>query len=875
MKKTQRKDAVRNIRHKVVSWISIVIVTTMAVGCFLGAANYRESVARQGETFYRAQGYKDLDVNVSLGVTEEDIQWIRGTEGVADAEGTHLVSAELEAGNTSAAIEAVRLTERINTPEVTEGELPKAADECALSEHMMKQYDISVGDTVRITAEGRFARFLAGERFTVTAAVIHPEYLLSGGANVALLPDAAFDTTLLGGGYMRALVLAEAAQNSKLFTEEYYTDILPAETKVRELMEGRAVERAETVRMEAGLLLQTAKAVADEMFARPEEEFAAYEAEILGVLGQVMPFLTSSLGMTADMNAYDTDWPVEKKKEFIYGGIAEAEELLKNLTCRVLVQNRRFSTGYTSIQTNTGAVGAAAGAFALLFILVGALVCFSTITIIVDEQKRMIGATKAFGFFNREIFAKYLVFSISAVLAGIFLGFGLSLALEAVFSSVTGGQYVYGKSPLIFPPQTAIPISLAEIAVAVLATFIACRALLKQQAVQLMSGESAGKVRRRSKESKGKGSLYSRLILRNMKTEAARVGISIFIIACSCALIGVGFSLKFAFSGMLDKQLHEIQRYDLKVWLPEDADETVRLKAEEVLKEYGTSFTAVTEEGGIYRTGDLQEYAYFFTAGEEVSPAFFHLKDAAGKELSPPEDGILVQQRISEKTGLKEGDTVILYDSTLEPRAVRVSGVFENRIGRTLVMSPAAYRSIFGREPQENRYLVELNGADRETVKQSIAATSPGFLFEDEGTTTASYNSLSGVYDMIVLIMTFLAVFMSVFVLLNLTNIFVNRKKKELIIMRLNGFSYRQTVGYLLRETLMTILLGFLLAVVVGGIAARIMIIFIEPPDGMFDRAFQPLAWVIAICMEAVFAAIINRIAFRRVKKLNLTDWAA
>ena len=36
MKKTQRKDAIRNIWKKKVSWISIVIVTMLTVGVFMG-----------------------------------------------------------------------------------------------------------------------------------------------------------------------------------------------------------------------------------------------------------------------------------------------------------------------------------------------------------------------------------------------------------------------------------------------------------------------------------------------------------------------------------------------------------------------------------------------------------------------------------------------------------------------------------------------------------------------------------------------------------------------------------------------------------------------------------------------------------------------
>ena len=39
----------------------------------------------------------------------------------------------------------------------------------------------------------------------------------------------------------------------------------------------------------------------------------------------------------------------------------------------------------------------------VLFILITAIVCFSTLTIIIDEQKKLIGTAKAFVFHKREV----------------------------------------------------------------------------------------------------------------------------------------------------------------------------------------------------------------------------------------------------------------------------------------------------------------------------------------------------------------------------------------------------------------------------------------------------------------------------------------
>ena len=57
MKKTQRKDAIRNIWKKKVSWISIVIVTMLTVGVFMGCRFFNMSTERDGTAYYKKHNF--------------------------------------------------------------------------------------------------------------------------------------------------------------------------------------------------------------------------------------------------------------------------------------------------------------------------------------------------------------------------------------------------------------------------------------------------------------------------------------------------------------------------------------------------------------------------------------------------------------------------------------------------------------------------------------------------------------------------------------------------------------------------------------------------------------------------------------------------
>ena len=128
--------------------------------------------------------------------------------------------------------------------------------------------------------------------------------------------------------------------------------------------------------------------------------------------------------------------------------------------------------------------------------------------------------------------------------------------------------------------------------------------------------------------------------------------------------------------------------------------------------------------------------------------------------------------------------------------------------------------------------------------------------------------------DTLVLLFIFIAAIMAGVVQMNLTNMYVLQKKRELTIMRVNGFSTKEVIGYMLRETFLTTTLGILFGILIGtGISYRI-VRTIEQSFLQFDRTPNYKAWLIASLMTILFTAIVNLIALRKVKHLKLTDVA-
>ena len=134
------------------------------------------------------------------------------------------------------------------------------------------------------------------------------------------------------------------------------------------------------------------------------------------------------------------------------------------------------------------------------------------------------------------------------------------------------------------------------------------------------------------------------------------------------------------------------------------------------------------------------------------------------------------------------------------------------------------------------------------------------------------FDAVSSIIIIGVAINIFMATVMAGVVLLNLTNTYIMQKKTELTIMRINGFTAREVKGYVLRETVVTTVIGIVLGIISGSVISYHIIRSMEQPFLQFDRDLCPKAWLIGTVMTLFFTVVINIIALHRIKDLKLAD---
>ena len=188
-------------------------------------------------------------------------------------------------------------------------------------------------------------------------------------------------------------------------------------------------------------------------------------------------------------------------------------------TCRWVVFDNNTNPGFVYGIANSNKLASLSMSFSVIFLIVGALVIYATISRMVEQQRKLIGVNKALGLFNREIFAKYLFFACFAVLLGVGLGVGLAyLPMQRAVLSSYEAHLNYGVGTKSFlKTDTAIVLG-GGLIVSFLAVYLGCVQLLRQSALSLIQGSSISSGRRK-RGSSAKRSLFFRLILRNMMTD--------------------------------------------------------------------------------------------------------------------------------------------------------------------------------------------------------------------------------------------------------------------------------------------------------------------------------------------------------------------
>ena len=517
---------------------------------------------------------------------------------------------------------------------------------------------------------------------------------------------------------------------------------------------------------------------------------------------------------------------------------------------------------------------------ALLFVFVGLMVCFTSITRSINESQTIAGVQKALGFRSREILAHYMAYSLLAAAIGVLVGYALGFfGIESVVNDAYAKLYVIGAITNVYVVPEALVIAVVELALIALATWLPCRKLLRRPAVELLKGETYAGGRTRFYEKWRvwqRMSLYTQTTVNNLMNDGARIIATLVGITGCTALIVMSLSLRSSILSTPVRHFERIWIYDASL-VSDTAVPGGHQALEQVLDESGADYTSVRREAVYIRdeTGTLNKADLIVPEDAEDLRAFIHLDDyRTGRPLSLTDDGVIVSYTYAKHYGLKAGDTLHLLDTAGRSHDCVVSGISQHYLSSMqVVMTPSYYQHLMGWAAQSNTLYLRYGAADRNAVAQKLQTTEGYFSLTDESAKwIAKFQEFSGSVMLVVYIGLSLSVTMALLVLLNLNIVCVNEKTNELVVMRINGFSIRAVKAYLYRDNIVLTALGILGGVGIGLALGRCVLEILQKSGDNFYTTPDLTDCLIGAGLAALFSLATNLIALRRVNTLSVSD---
>ena len=559
------------------------------------------------------------------------------------------------------------------------------------------------------------------------------------------------------------------------------------------------------------------------------------------------------------------------------------KELDAMATCEWYVLGRDTNSGFVSYSQDAERVDNLSSIFPVIFFVVAALACLTTMTRMVEEQRTQIGSLKALGFSRLAISQKYIGYAFVASLVGGLIGLGVGATLiPAVIANAF--QIMYAIPGLDYKMQLPLFVLavLAAVACTTGAALWACLSTLIDTPANLMRPRApkAGKrvFLEYIKPIWRRLSFTWKVSMRNLFRYQKRFWMTVIGIGGCTALIVTGFGLHESIFDVLDKQFDEISLYDATVGLDEDLTEEQKqgiedyLDGEEAVADYmftyqqmmDASTTGTSYDVYLFAVDDVEEFGRFVDLR--------HRSDHSPVELDG--SGVVIDEKLSELLDVSVGDTITLEgDQRVE--AV-VADITENYVYHYVYLTRDLYTQLYGEDYQNNVMLlayqdgmgVDVSNQTSETLMKMDGVASYSYI----ATIRDSFEDSMDAINYAVVIIIVAAAALAFVVLYNLTNINITERRSELATLKVLGFYDGETTAYVLRENVFLTIFGVILGLVLGRFLHSWMVLTVEVDLVMFGRTAPPYAYVLAAALTALFSLIVNVAAHFRLKKIDMVE---
>ncbi|HOF99656.1 MAG: Chromosome partition protein Smc [Firmicutes bacterium ADurb.Bin248] len=602
---------------------------------------------------------------------------------------------------------------------------------------------------------------------------------------------------------------------------------------------------------------------AEEQLAAGQDEYDAGYADYLGAAAEAQSSISD--GRSRIQNIRDMFSSVESGKWYAFS----RDDIILS---------------YAGLDQDAQRIDAIAAIFPVFFVLVASLVCLTTMSRMIDEQRVQIGTYKALGYSSAQISGKYMVYSAAACMTGGVLGQLICIQLlPRVIIGAYSTLYRLPDIEIVIPWSMSALSMLAALLCTVMAAWYSCHRELKVTTAALMRPKMPRGGKRIFMERWTKlwraMSFSQKITARNLLRYKLRLLMTVLGISGCMALIVAGLGMHDGVNPIVDKQYGEINRYKIMFTLSRDL---TRGEADALGRRLAADGRLSGEMFSKIRSVDVDGN------GEDIHNVFvFTPQDAAridrmislrspedGSPLRLGDEGVIITDKLAQVLGAGAGD-MVAFSADGERYTLPVAAIAENYIYHYIYMSPALYEETFGAQVKFNTIacaagegMTDFDGfaADWLSKDSSILSIS------NVDSARKSFDETIRSINIIIFVMLIAAGALAFVVVYNLTNINISERTREIATIKVLGFRHGETNMYIFRENFVMGALGILLGSVIGCFLARFMLKTVEVDMVRFVRSIAASSYVYAALLTAFYIVSVNLLMTRRMRGISMVE---
>lgn len=663
--------------------------------------------------------------------------------------------------------------------------------------------------------------------------------------------------------------------------ESSKSELLLGEKKLKETK--ATLEASEKKIANEKTKLKSSEKLAEEKFKKAEEELSQRENQIEEAK---LELKENKAKLKTELNKAKKE--LQEAEEKIVDGeekIKDAKKQIKKIEKPTLyVLDRDSHQSFVEYEGCANSIDALAKIFPVFFFAVAALVCLTTMTRMVDEQRINIGTLKGLGYKTSQISKKYILYALIACITGSILGLAIGFSVfPTVIFFAYGMMYSIENIVYVFSIPIAIGITSLALIIIILSAYMACRKELKETPAILMRPKAPKSGKRILLERIpfiwNRFSFISKVTVRNIFRYKKRFLMTVLGIAGCTALILTGFGIKDSIEMILTGQYGTLFKYDMSLVIQSDMTDKqiyeLRKNLSDIDEINKYEFFSY-ENGDIKVNNTTKEITIVVPENLKKMDKFIHLQDR--KTQNPIElnnKGIVLTEKIARDLGVKAGDEIELINSDDKKAKIKVSHITENYISHYAYISPENYTKLFEKDLDFNRVIGILNNPsvkieDKLSKKLFDIETVDGITFNTASKETF-HNTIKNL-NYVVLIMIISAGALAFVVLYNLTNVNISERIREIATIKVLGFYDKEVSAYIYRENIILTIIGTVVGLGLGTILHKFIMVTVEIQSMMFGRVIDMSSYFIATVLTIVLSLFVNLAMFYKLRNVKMVE---